>query len=280
MDNALQVGITVNGLGNALLLIRLVTSKNAQALSLKSIDLYLLAYTIRYLELFQHPYSAAYSVVKVFNLVTMVICMALIRRNKFIKNTYDRSIDNCPILITSILPSIFITIAFHVIKSPFTEFLESNYKETPQSYLQVMHDYWYETIYMFSLAMEALAMIPQLFVLRKYKEVECLTGCYIGCKALYKFYYLFSDEYFFRHSDKDIFLFSLFCDCIQTMVGLILIFLLKRRGWKMMHAFFPSTYRRPKLSRLSKEKSKNDILWKLALMEVKVKSNLPSISIV
>lgn len=52
-----------------------------------------------------------------------------------------------------------------------------------------------ELLWMFSIYLEAVAILPQLILLRRYRIVENLTGKYIMLRGLYRFFYIINWVY-------------------------------------------------------------------------------------
>lgn len=63
-----------------------------------------------------------------------------------------------------------------------------------------------DILWTFSIFLEALAIVPQLFVLQRYREVENLTGHYVFFLGAYRFLYILNWVYrshyesFYRHN--------------------------------------------------------------------------------
>mmetsp|Transcript_5786 Transcript_5786/g.18075 ORF Transcript_5786/g.18075 Transcript_5786/m.18075 type:complete len:159 (+) Transcript_5786:298-774(+) len=63
-----------------------------------------------------------------------------------------------------------------------------------------------DVLWTFSIFLEALAIVPQLFVLQRYREVENLTGHYVFFLGAYRFLYVLNWVYrsyyepFYRHN--------------------------------------------------------------------------------
>jgi ER lumen protein retaining receptor len=63
-----------------------------------------------------------------------------------------------------------------------------------------------DVLWTFSIYLEALAIVPQLFVLQRYREVENLTGHYVFFLGAYRFLYILNWVYrsyyepFYRHN--------------------------------------------------------------------------------
>ena len=51
---------------------------------------------------------------------------------------------------------------------------------------------WFDYCWSFSVWLEALAIIPQLYIVYKKREVEIITGSYMACLGCYKVFYVMS----------------------------------------------------------------------------------------
>jgi len=106
----------------------------------------------------------------------------------------------------------------------FKEPYKSKYDRTQDSFLHVKfavapcatlalisclmkHELFFiDILWTFSIYLEALAIVPQLFVLQRYREVENLTGHYVFFLGAYRFLYILNWVYrsyyepFYRHN--------------------------------------------------------------------------------
>ena len=62
--------------------------------------------------------------------------------------------------------------------------------------------YFYDYFWSFSVWLEAFAIIPQLYIVYKKREVEIITGSYMACLGIYKVFYIMSwiYMYFDKHN--------------------------------------------------------------------------------
>jgi hypothetical protein len=89
-----------------------------------------------------------------------------------IKSTYDKSQDSFLHWKFAAAPCAILAFLTHLIGSGIAEF---NFTEL---------------LWTFSIYCEAVAILPQLIVLQRYREVENLTGNYIFCMGAYRFLYI------------------------------------------------------------------------------------------
>ena len=100
-------------------------------------------------------------------------------KGKF-KHTYDESHDTFRIQI--IIVGCFVTAALiHYSFAPFTGTMAEKFIYTFQ-----------ELLWTFSIYLEAVAILPQFFLLQRTQEVEALTADYVACLGCYRGLYIFN----------------------------------------------------------------------------------------
>jgi ER lumen protein retaining receptor len=170
-----------------LILFQKIRSKRSCAgISLKSIELYEIVFVTRYLDLFTNYVSLYNSSMKVIYIASTAAIIYLMRVTY--KRSYDRQHDNAW---TSI------PIAFAVVCA-----LCFSYSYEVQ-----------ETLWTFSIFLEAVAMVPQLWMLWLIKEVETLTADYTATLGLYRAFYLLN--WIYRYYDEG------FVNWIVTSAGIL-----------------------------------------------------------
>lgn len=94
---------------------------------------------------------------------------------------YDPKADNFNHYLF-IYPSVLIiTILFHIHKARYA---------------------WFDYCWTFSIWLEAVAILPQLFIVYKKREVEIITGSYMACLGCYKIFYVMSWVYQLINNQK------------------------------------------------------------------------------
>ena len=152
------------------LLLRLRLGKNANGISLKTHELFLMVFVTRYLDLFTTYYSLYNSCMKVMYIGTSGYIVNMIRYQEPIKSSYDPSQDT---------------------------FLHWKMLAAPCLVLAVIVNIWsgfklIEMIWTFSIFLEAVAILPQLVVLQRFNECENLTSHYIFFLGAYRALYIFN----------------------------------------------------------------------------------------
>jgi len=142
---------------------------------LRTHELYLIVFVTRYLDLFFKYYSLYNSCMKVLYIGTTGFIVYMIRYQPPICSTYDRAQDTFLHLKFAVLPCFLISI-LTVILSGHS--------------LHVIHLLW-----TFSIYLEAIAILPQLIVLQRYREVENLTGNYVFFMGSYRALYILNWVY-------------------------------------------------------------------------------------
>lgn len=159
-----------------LLFFRLHKTKNANGISLKTQELYLLVFVARYLDLFLFPFhhlSLYNTLFKLFYLGAAGYIVYLLRYVEPYKSTYAREADTFYHIQLGILPCFVMALVF-------------NEASWGMSY---MH-YFFEICWAFSIYLEAIAIFPQLVLLTREGEIENITSHYIATLGAYRAFYL------------------------------------------------------------------------------------------
>lgn len=168
------------------LLLKIWKTRSCAGISGKSQILFALVYTTRYLDLFFTYVSLYNSAMKVFFLVSSYATLYLIYI-KF-KATYDFNHDTFRIeflLIPCVILSLLIT-----------------------------HDYSpVEILWTFSIYLEAVAILPQLFMVSKTGEAETITSHYLFALGAYRAFYIVN--WIYRYYTES------FIDGIAVVSGII-----------------------------------------------------------
>jgi len=161
-----------------LLLHKIVKGKSAAGISRRTQEMFAIVFITRYIDLFWN-FSSMYNwVLKVMFISASVAICYLMRFGPPQKATYNPEQDAFPIQYL-LLPCILLGIALNQDhKSPF------------------------EMVWAFSIYLEAVAIMPQLFLLQKQGEVENLTSHYVFALGAYRGLYLLNWIYrFFTEDD-------------------------------------------------------------------------------
>lgn len=130
----------------------------------------MVVFMARYLDLFTHFISLYNSFMKIMYLTSTSAIIYLMRMKPTYRATYDASQDSFLHWQFAVAPSVVLGLIISLISAGGFSFME-----------------WMWT---FSIVLEATAIIPQLIVLQRYREVENLTGNYIFALGLYRALYL------------------------------------------------------------------------------------------
>jgi len=183
-----------------ILLLRLRVVKNAQGISCRTHELFLLVFVTRYLDLFTKFYSLYNSCMKVLYIVTTASVINTIRFREPIASTYDRTQDSFLHWKFAVLPCVII--------AGITHLLQAN----------KIYDI-IDLLWTFSIYLESIAILPQLIVLQRYREVENLTGNYIFFMGAYRALYILNWIYRARHEPYYQHHFVVyFCGVLQTLL--------------------------------------------------------------
>jgi len=168
-----------------ILVLRLRVSKSAVGISLKTQELFLLVFITRYLDLFTTFYSLYNSVMKIAYISSTAMIIYMIRFKEPFRSKYDKTQDS------------FLHWKFAVAPCAALAFLACLIKRETSPI---------DVLWTFSIFLESLAIVPQLFVLQRYREVENLTGHYVfflgAYRALYILNWVYRSYYepFYKHN--------------------------------------------------------------------------------
>lgn len=146
-----------------ILFMKIWRSKSCAGISGKSQMLFAVVFTSRYLDLFTVYISLYNTVMKVVFLVLAYATVYLIYLR--FRNTFDSDNDT-------------FRVEFLLVPVAGLSFLE-NYAFTPL-----------EILWTFSIYLESVAILPQLFMISKTGEAESITTHYLFCLGLYRALYL------------------------------------------------------------------------------------------
>jgi ER lumen protein retaining receptor len=166
-----------------ILLLKIYTTGSCKGISLKTQALYCTVFLCRYLDLFWNFESAYNWVMKVIFISTSLAIVYLITAREPICSTYDRRADSLflpYLLVPTAAVALLTTASFHPV----------------------------ELLWTFSLYLEAVAIVPQLFVIHQLAKdqngfVDALTSDYVftlgGYRAMYLLnwvYRFFTEEHY------------------------------------------------------------------------------------
>mmetsp|Transcript_8367 Transcript_8367/g.25149 ORF Transcript_8367/g.25149 Transcript_8367/m.25149 type:complete len:218 (+) Transcript_8367:297-950(+) len=163
-----------------LLLMKIKKSRSSAGISLLSQQLYFLVFVCRYSDLlFTNPFHSKLTfyntIMKILFISTSVYTIYLIRKKYH--HTYSETHDTFRIIFL-IAPAAVMALLVHMKNTVF------------------------EIVWAFSIYLEALAILPQLFLLQKTGEVENLTAHYIICLGAYRGLYLLNWIYRYATEGK------------------------------------------------------------------------------
>ena len=173
---------------------------NYSGISVRTHELFLLVFVTRYLDLFTTYYSLYNSFMKILYIFTTGAIIYMIRFQEPIRSTYDKAQDTFLHWRFAVLPCFLIAIVTHLLSHKHG--------------FNIM-----ELLWTFSIYLEAIAILPQLIVLQRYREVENLTGNYIFFMGSYRALYIANwiyrayHEPFYQHHFV-----VYFCGILQTLL--------------------------------------------------------------
>ncbi|CAM8995353.1 unnamed protein product [Rhodiola kirilowii] len=154
------------------LLLKIRTIKSCAGISLKTQELYVIVFLTRYLDLFTKYYSFYNTIMKLVFLGTSVAIVWYMRYHKVVKQTYNKEEDTFKHYYL-VVPSFVLALLIH------------------RSFNTV------EILWAFSLYLEAVAILPQLVLLQRSRNIDNLTGNYIFFLGAYRGLYILNWIYRF-----------------------------------------------------------------------------------
>ncbi|KAK4782289.1 hypothetical protein SAY86_016391 [Trapa natans] len=147
------------------LLLKIHTIKNCAGVSLKTQELYSVVFATRYLDIFTHYISLYNTIMKLIFLGSSFSIVWYMRHHKIVRRTYDKDQDTFRYIFL-VLPCILL--AFLI-----------NEKLT-----------FKEVMWTFSVYLEAVAILPQLVLLQRTRNIDNLTGQYVFLLGAYRALYI------------------------------------------------------------------------------------------
>ncbi|KAJ1674980.1 endoplasmic reticulum retention protein [Spiromyces aspiralis] len=162
--NIFRLAGDLTHLGSILILLhKMHMTKSCAGISFKTQCLYLLVFMTRYLDLFIHYISLYNTLMKIFFIASSGYIVYLMR--KPFKHTYEASLDTFRaeylVLVSAVLSVLL-----------------------PHKYTPI------EVLWTFSIFLEAVAILPQLFQMTRTGEAETITAHYVFTLGAYRALYL------------------------------------------------------------------------------------------
>ncbi|KOS14204.1 er lumen protein retaining receptor [Malassezia pachydermatis] len=145
-----------------ILIHKIVTSRSCRGISFKTQLMYTVVFLTRYLELFR-PFSLYLILMKVFFIASSVYILYLMKVE--FKTRHEADIDTIRLDLLMGIPAILA--------------LLFNYKFT-----------FFEVLWSYSIFLEAVAILPQMFLLQRLGEAETITTHYIFALGAYRALYI------------------------------------------------------------------------------------------
>jgi ER lumen protein retaining receptor len=177
-----------------ILLSKMLRQKSSAGISLRTQFLYVVVFVTRYLDLFYYFISVYNTVMKLFFIASAVyICYLMHFVNPW-KATHDKDNDTFRLRYL-IVPCAILALLFH-----------------RESLHEVRTILW-----TFSEYLEAVAVLPQIFLLEHTDRYDALTSHYLAALGAYRLFYIFS--WIYRYVvDGELIWVSLLAGVIQTLL--------------------------------------------------------------
>ncbi|EPS71969.1 hypothetical protein M569_02789 [Genlisea aurea] len=175
------------------LLLKIHTIKSCAGISLKTQELYAITFATRYLDLFTDYISFYNTVMKIIFLGSSFSIVWYMRRHKVVRRSYDRDQDTFRhffLILPCLLLATFI-----------------NEKLTAK-----------EVLWAFSLYLEAVAILPQLVLLQRTRNIDNLTGQYVFLLGAYRALYILNWIYRYFTEARYVHWITWICGVVQTLL--------------------------------------------------------------
>ncbi|CAL9084577.1 unnamed protein product [Musa textilis] len=158
------------------LLLKIYATKSCSGISLKTQELYALVFLTRYLDLFIYVVSVYNTLMKIVFIASSLAIVWCMRSHPLVRRTYDKDQDTFRHY-TLIGGSLLLALFFH---GKFTI---------------------REVLWAFSIFLEAVAILPQLILLQRSRNVDNLTSQYVLFLGAYRAFYILNWIYRFVTED-------------------------------------------------------------------------------
>jgi len=149
-----------------LLLWKLRKSKNCVGISCRMQELYAIVFVARYIDLLYHFVSIYNTIMKVVFITSTMYLVYLMRFKPPISQTYDKKSDSAVNKFYFLGPCAILSL------------ITCEYYTIP------------ELLWTFSIWLESVAIVPQLLLLQRLREVENLTSDYVAAMGMYRAFYI------------------------------------------------------------------------------------------
>ncbi|XP_065017740.1 ER lumen protein-retaining receptor A-like [Musa acuminata AAA Group] len=159
-----------------LLLLKIYATKSCSGISLRTQELYALVFLTRYLDLFTYVVSVYNTLMKIVFISSSIAIVWCMRFHPVVRRTYDKEQDTFRhYLLVGV--SLVLALLFH---ERFT----------------IREVFW-----VFSIFLEAVAILPQLILLQRSRNVDNLTNQYVLFLGAYRAFYILN--WIYRYVTED-----------------------------------------------------------------------------
>lgn len=178
-----------------IIIYKLFKTKSCKGFSAKTQEIYLLVFCTRYLDLFIYFISYYNTIMKILFISITIFILYLMHFSKQLSTTYNREKED-------LFPHAFLL--------PFALIM---------TVLSTRSVDWWDLIWGFSLWLEAVAVLPQIYVIQINNGVESYTAHYLAALGSYRLFYIFNWIYIYIQ-DKKITWISVFSGTLQVILYL------------------------------------------------------------
>ena len=181
-----MLGDGMHALSVLMFLVIVGVKGNGSGISLKSQVLYLLVFMSRYLDLFTTFYSWYNTLMKVFFLGCTVTMISILVNVEPARSTYSMAQDSCNHWNLVIGSAVFAMI-IHLVGSGVVDIKGGSGQEFE---VHLEHYSWLSYLWTFSVCLEPLAMVPQLYIFFKNRLLNRDIRLAIFFMGVYRIFYL------------------------------------------------------------------------------------------
>lgn len=180
------LGDALHCLGILGFIIIVVWKGNAAGVSLKSQQLYLLVFLLRYVDLVTTFYSWYNTFMKLYYILATVLIVYYLTSKEPAKSTYAPNQDTMNIWLLIISSAMF-GMTIHLVGSGVVDIRGGSGQEFE---VHLEHYSWMSFFWTYSVCLEPLAMLPQLYIFMKNRLINREIRYSIGLIALYRVSYI------------------------------------------------------------------------------------------
>ncbi|XVE81341.1 hypothetical protein DITRI_Ditri15bG0055800 [Diplodiscus trichospermus] len=193
------------------LLLKTHTIKSCAGISLKTQELFAIVFATRYLDIFTSYISLYNSIMKLIFLGSSFSIVWYMRHHKIVRRSCDKDQDTVRHYFL-MLPCLILAL---LINEKFT------FRELSTSFFLFLYLMEYNSVFVmwiFSIYLEAVAILPQLVLLQRTRNIDNLTGQYVFLLGAYRAFYILNWIYQFFTEEHFVHWITWISGLVQTLL--------------------------------------------------------------